>query len=86
MNDHDFEFGPLAKYLDANPGRHAAVMRHDGKWVIRVGSALGFGHTLAEASASACNALFVEGDADPFSQDAIDRAMRAEQPTLVGEK
>jgi len=80
----DFEFGPLARYLDAHPGRHASVMRHDGKWVIRVGAALGFGHTLAEASASACNALFVEGNADPFSPDALARAARATMPTEPG--
>jgi hypothetical protein len=82
----DPEFGPLATYLDAHPGRHASLMRHDGKWVIRVGSALGFGHTLAEASASACNALFVHGDEDPFSQAAIDRAARATMPTEPGIK
>ena len=78
----DFEFGPLARYLDAHPGRHAAVMRHDGKWVIRVASSLGFGSTLAEASASVCNALFVADGADPFSRETLERAMRAELPTI----
>lgn len=78
----DFEFGPLARYLDAHPGRHAAVMRHDGKWVIRVASSLGFGATLAEASASVCNALMAGGDADPFSRETLERAMRAELPTI----
>lgn len=70
---HDFEFGPLARYLDAHPGRHAALMRHDGKWVIRVGSVIGYGATVGEASASVCNALFVnEGE----------RSARAELPTI----
>lgn len=78
----DYEFGALAKYLDAHPGRAAQVGRHDGKWWIRVASSLGFGATPAEAAASVCNAFFVADAEDPFSRDAIDRAMRAELPMI----
>ena len=73
---HDHEFGPLARYLDEHPGRHAAIMRHDGKWVIRVASSIGFasrGGTLGEAAASVCNALFADDSA---------REVRAELPTI----
>lgn len=82
MSAPDFEFGPLARYFDAHPGRHAALMRHDGKWVIRVASSLGFGATLAEASASVCNSLFVDTSEDPFSRETLERAIRAELPTI----
>lgn len=85
---HDFEFGALARYLDAHPVQHAVLMRHDGKWVIRVMSAIGIGASLGEAAANVCNALFANGpEVDPFSHEAFSRdtairALRAELPTI----
>lgn len=55
-------FTALARYLDAHPGRHAALMRHDGKWVIRAGGAIGFGHTPGEAAELVGHTLDLDRD------------------------
>lgn len=71
------EISQLARWLDAHPGTHARLMRHNGKWVIRVASSIGFGATVADAAVSVGHALAVDDSADREARSRLDTVPEA---------